>query len=177
MIGTSLAPVIGYDLAAQIAKEASKSDRTIREVARDLHRPLRRRPLPHPRPQDHGRTPRLESLQKRKRRHNAPTLSLPYPPFPKYRESEFTESRRWCGAAHPEPRRRVERGGGPNYRFVAFALPPIKTLYTVIPEKSGSRSTAYPGLNIQVANSETGSLTAIPHLVPSPRTPPPRPPA
>ena len=28
MIGTSLAPVIGYDLAAQIAKEASKSDRT-----------------------------------------------------------------------------------------------------------------------------------------------------
>ena len=36
MIGTSLAPVIGYDLAAQIAKEASKSDRTIREVAREL---------------------------------------------------------------------------------------------------------------------------------------------
>ena len=36
MIGTALAPVIGYDLSAQIAKEAAKSDRTIREVAREM---------------------------------------------------------------------------------------------------------------------------------------------
>ena len=36
MIGTSLAPVIGYDLSARIAKEAARSDRTIREVAREL---------------------------------------------------------------------------------------------------------------------------------------------
>ena len=36
MIGTSLAPVIGYDLASQIAKEAARSNRTIREVAREL---------------------------------------------------------------------------------------------------------------------------------------------
>ncbi len=36
MIGTALAPVVGYDLSAQIAKEAAKSDRSIREVAREL---------------------------------------------------------------------------------------------------------------------------------------------
>ena len=36
MIGTALAPVVGYDLSAQIAKEAAKSDRTIREVAREM---------------------------------------------------------------------------------------------------------------------------------------------
>ena len=34
-IGTSLAPIIGYDAAAAIAKEAAKSGRTIREVARE----------------------------------------------------------------------------------------------------------------------------------------------
>ena len=34
-ICTSLAPVIGYDAAASIAKEAAKSGRTIREVARE----------------------------------------------------------------------------------------------------------------------------------------------
>jgi fumarate hydratase class II len=34
-IGTALAPRIGYDAAADIAKEASKSGRTIREVARE----------------------------------------------------------------------------------------------------------------------------------------------
>ena len=36
MIGTALAPRIGYDLAAEIAKTAAKSGRTIREVAREL---------------------------------------------------------------------------------------------------------------------------------------------
>ena len=36
MIGTALAPVIGYDLSARIAKEAAKSNRSIREVAREL---------------------------------------------------------------------------------------------------------------------------------------------
>ena len=36
MIGTALAPRIGYDAAAKIAKEAAKSGRTIREVAREL---------------------------------------------------------------------------------------------------------------------------------------------
>ena len=35
-MGTALAPVIGYDLAARIAKEALVSDRTVREVAREL---------------------------------------------------------------------------------------------------------------------------------------------
>jgi len=35
-IGTALAPTIGYDAAADIAKEAARSGRTIREVARDL---------------------------------------------------------------------------------------------------------------------------------------------
>jgi fumarate hydratase class II len=34
-IGTALAPIIGYDAAAQIAKEAAASGRTIREVARE----------------------------------------------------------------------------------------------------------------------------------------------
>lgn len=34
-ICTSLAPVIGYDAAANIAKEAAKTGRTIREVARE----------------------------------------------------------------------------------------------------------------------------------------------
>jgi len=34
-ICTALAPVIGYDAAAQIAKEAARSNRTIREVARE----------------------------------------------------------------------------------------------------------------------------------------------
>jgi fumarate hydratase class II len=34
-IGTSLAPIIGYDAAAAIAKEAAKSGKTIREVARE----------------------------------------------------------------------------------------------------------------------------------------------
>lgn len=34
-LGTSLAPVIGYDAAAQIAKKAFQSGRTIREVARE----------------------------------------------------------------------------------------------------------------------------------------------
>jgi fumarate hydratase, class II len=34
-IGTALAPVIGYDAAANIAKEASKTGKTIREVARE----------------------------------------------------------------------------------------------------------------------------------------------
>jgi fumarate hydratase, class II len=33
-IGTSLAPIIGYDAAAAIAKEAAKSGKTIREIAR-----------------------------------------------------------------------------------------------------------------------------------------------
>src|SRR3712207_3730879 len=35
MIGTSLAPIIGYEAAAAIAKEAAKTGRTIREVARE----------------------------------------------------------------------------------------------------------------------------------------------
>jgi fumarate hydratase class II len=35
-MGTALAPVIGYDLAARMAKEAMVSDRTVREVAREL---------------------------------------------------------------------------------------------------------------------------------------------
>jgi fumarate hydratase class II len=35
MIGTALAPVIGYDAAAQIAKDAAKTGRTIRETARE----------------------------------------------------------------------------------------------------------------------------------------------
>jgi fumarate hydratase class II len=35
MLGTALAPVIGYDAAADIAKEASKTNRTIRELARE----------------------------------------------------------------------------------------------------------------------------------------------
>ena len=34
-IGTSLAPIIGYDAAAEIAKEAAKTGKTIREVARE----------------------------------------------------------------------------------------------------------------------------------------------
>jgi fumarate hydratase, class II len=34
-IGTSLAPIIGYDAAAAIAKEAAKTGKTIREVARE----------------------------------------------------------------------------------------------------------------------------------------------
>jgi len=34
-IGTALAPVIGYDAAANIAKEAAKTGKTIREVARE----------------------------------------------------------------------------------------------------------------------------------------------
>jgi fumarate hydratase class II len=38
MLGTALAPVIGYDAAAEIAKEAAKSGRTIREVARERTR-------------------------------------------------------------------------------------------------------------------------------------------
>jgi fumarate hydratase class II len=33
-LATALAPVIGYDRAAEIAKEAERSDRTVREVAR-----------------------------------------------------------------------------------------------------------------------------------------------
>ncbi len=35
MLGTALAPAVGYDAAAAIAKEASKSGRTIRETARE----------------------------------------------------------------------------------------------------------------------------------------------
>jgi fumarate hydratase class II len=35
MLTTALAPVVGYDLAAAIAKEAAASGRTIREVARE----------------------------------------------------------------------------------------------------------------------------------------------
>jgi fumarate hydratase class II len=35
MLATGLAPVVGYDTAAAIAKEAAKSGRTIREVARE----------------------------------------------------------------------------------------------------------------------------------------------
>ena len=35
MLATTLAPVVGYDAAAGIAKEAAKSGRTIREVARE----------------------------------------------------------------------------------------------------------------------------------------------
>lgn len=34
-ICTSLAPIIGYDAAAAIAKEAAKTGKTIREVARE----------------------------------------------------------------------------------------------------------------------------------------------
>ncbi len=36
MIGTALAPVIGYEKAAEIAKTAAKDGRTIREVAREM---------------------------------------------------------------------------------------------------------------------------------------------
>ena len=35
MIGTALAPVVGYDLAAEIAKKAAHTGKTIREVARE----------------------------------------------------------------------------------------------------------------------------------------------
>ena len=35
MVGTALAPEIGYDAAAAIAKEAAATDRTVREVARE----------------------------------------------------------------------------------------------------------------------------------------------
>ena len=35
MLATALAPVIGYDLAAEIAKDAAKTGRTIRQVARE----------------------------------------------------------------------------------------------------------------------------------------------
>ncbi len=35
MLGTALAPAVGYDAAAAIAKEAAKTGRTIREVARE----------------------------------------------------------------------------------------------------------------------------------------------
>jgi fumarate hydratase, class II len=35
MLGTALAPAVGYDKAAEIAKEAAKTGRTIREVARE----------------------------------------------------------------------------------------------------------------------------------------------
>jgi fumarate hydratase class II len=35
MLATALAPVIGYDAAAEIAKEAARSGRTIREIARE----------------------------------------------------------------------------------------------------------------------------------------------
>lgn len=35
MLGTALAPVVGYDTAAEIAKDAAKTNRTIREVARE----------------------------------------------------------------------------------------------------------------------------------------------
>ena len=36
MLGTGLSPAIGYDKAAEIAKEASSTGKTIREVARDM---------------------------------------------------------------------------------------------------------------------------------------------
>ncbi|MFN0072572.1 MAG: class II fumarate hydratase [Chloroflexota bacterium] len=56
MLGTALAPVVGYDTAADIAKEAAKSNRTIREVARektsltedDLNRILDPAPMTEP---------------------------------------------------------------------------------------------------------------------------------
>jgi fumarate hydratase class II len=35
MIGTSLAPIIGYEAAAEIAKYAAKTGKTIREVAKE----------------------------------------------------------------------------------------------------------------------------------------------
>ena len=35
MLGTALAPSIGYDAAAAIAKQAAATGRTIREVARE----------------------------------------------------------------------------------------------------------------------------------------------
>jgi fumarate hydratase class II len=35
MLATALAPEVGYDKAADIAKEAFKTDQTIREVARE----------------------------------------------------------------------------------------------------------------------------------------------
>ena len=35
MLATGLVPAIGYDAAAEIAKEAAKTGRTIREVARE----------------------------------------------------------------------------------------------------------------------------------------------
>ena len=34
-MATALAPVLGYDRAAEIAKEALKSNRSVREVARE----------------------------------------------------------------------------------------------------------------------------------------------
>jgi fumarate hydratase class II len=36
MIGTALAPIVGYDAAANIAKTAAKTGKTIREVAREM---------------------------------------------------------------------------------------------------------------------------------------------
>jgi fumarate hydratase class II len=35
MLATALAPGIGYDKAAEISKQAYKTDKTIREVARE----------------------------------------------------------------------------------------------------------------------------------------------
>ena len=35
MLATALAPEVGYDKAAEIAKQAYKNDQTIREIARE----------------------------------------------------------------------------------------------------------------------------------------------
>src|SRR5207302_341720 len=71
MLCTALAPRIGYDQAAAIAKEAFASGRTVREVARELtslsdadHADDRARPRAHGRPfghRDRGRGPRCQA--------------------------------------------------------------------------------------------------------------------
>ena len=80
---TALSPVIGYDRAAQIAKQAYDEGRPVKEVAAamtDLSAAELDR-LPDPRPMIHGGTARAEDLCQRQRHSADDRVSHPgYPP-------------------------------------------------------------------------------------------------
>ena len=77
MLATALAPVIGYDEAAKLAKEAFKSGRTIRELA--LERGLAADDLDRlldPGSDDRARPRRRTSRRLSHRRGQPPTFSV-----------------------------------------------------------------------------------------------------
>ena len=77
MLGTALAPAIGYDAAAAIAKEAASTGQTIREGSNPAHRNRRCGVGPTAEPRRHDQTQPGSSRRGRLIARECPSKSLP----------------------------------------------------------------------------------------------------